>query len=465
MSEIIKLIIFILISIVEQMAFADTKEFEAESLAMLFADSSLTDPSSIYPQSRWLDPKTRLLLATELTCSPSDLVQLPSDPDLAKLNEWVRFRCKQLENLNPRFFHTPPFLHPSGISYVNLARQLPPFKKMGSTWINQQWHRAHMLEVNEFLSELKDYPPELKIIAELTPDNLSQLLRGEENIVLSHFQLSKKMESNSLHYSVHHRDLSSWFESPWLIGLLGFTFSLLLLVSMWLGTKLWRTRKQIQEDRELMMQTLAHELRHPVTSLQLSMEAYREIFDQLPSRGQDEFLRMTGQIQRLFRIIQASTQYLQSSVRAATQFQLKAQKIDSVTNFFSDLLADYALRLELKIVGADRSFSTDSYWLSVCILNLVKNSLIHGTPPVRVEVKIKETDLEITVSDNGQKLLEKNLLFNAFYKGNESDGLGLGLTIVSRIVKLMDGEIQVFENPTRFTITVKEVEDVHTIAS
>lgn len=313
MCDFLKLILFTLIFVDVLNAHADSNQFELENLNNLYSDSTLIDPQTIYPIWRQIDSDTRKLLFAELTCGKIELAQMPTKKSLLKLREWVYFRCKHTEKLNPNFFSTMPFLHPSGASYVALAWQMLQFKHLGSQWLNQHWQKSHLLELNELIPNMTDYSSEIKIISELNPDNLSQLLRGEEKITLVHYQLIKKNHSGLLHYQIQELKLKSWLDSTWFWVLIAGTITSLFVVSIWLGLKLLRTRLQIQKDRELMMQTLAHELRHPVTSLQLSMESYRNLFDQLPTLGQDEFLRMTGQIQRLFRIIQASTQYLHSS--------------------------------------------------------------------------------------------------------------------------------------------------------
>jgi signal transduction histidine kinase len=213
-----------------------------------------------------------------------------------------------------------------------------------------------------------------------------------------------------------------------------------------------------------MMQTLAHELRHPVTSLRLSLEAYRNIYDLLPSSGQEEFLRMTGQVQRLFRIIQASGQYLTAETNNGRPFQFKPVAISSIQEFVFDLLTDYQKKITIEFEGKDGSFNTDPYWLSVCILNLVKNALIHGAPPVEVRARLNQYELKVEVRDHGARPINSSDLFQAFHKDQNSEGMGLGLVIVARIIQMMGGQIRVHVNPTCFEFTVKELSDAKAAA-
>lgn len=444
---------------------AETPDLSMEAITQTFADSSLVDPSAPFPRWRNVEEEHRKLLEQELHCEGVKGLGKPKAGDLVKLWEWVQFRCLRISDLNVDFFSQPPFLHPSGASYVSVAWELPQIKAKGSQWLADKWRWVHLLEIKDILDDLPNPPPLLEVIADVNPDQLLQLRRGDSAVDLAHYRLTKKGPTNSLHYKVSKRYLYPWVDSFWFLVAIAVSLTLLLFSSVGLAIKLWKTRQQVRKDRELMIQTLAHELRHPVTSLQLSLEAYRNVFDALPTVGQDEFLRMTTQVQRLFRIVQASGQYLTSSKDGKQTLSLKSVRLESISDFLHDILADYRHKTELRIEGRDSAFRTDPYWLSVCVLNLVKNALIHGAPPVKIWIKIEDSQLVVRVTDHGEHLINKSDLFKAFHKREGSAGMGLGLAIVYRIVSLMNGQISYSENPTSFQFTVKEVLNADAVAS
>jgi hypothetical protein len=81
--------------------------------------------------------------------------------------------------------------------------------------------------------------------------------------------------------------------------------------------------------------------------------------------------------------------------------------------------------------------------------NLLINALKHGTPPVRVGVRVPDGHVEIMVSDAGAGVTEamRPRLFNRFATGRSRGGTGLGLYIVRELARAQGGEAY-YEPPT-----------------
>lgn len=94
--------------------------------------------------------------------------------------------------------------------------------------------------------------------------------------------------------------------------------------------------------------------------------------------------------------------------------------------------------------------------------NLLENAIKFTEPNGIIEVHMysEKNNITVTVSDNGPGMDEqtKQRVFEKFYQGNTShstEGNGLGLTLVKRIVELHNGEITVSSqlgNGTEFTV-------------
>jgi signal transduction histidine kinase len=89
---------------------------------------------------------------------------------------------------------------------------------------------------------------------------------------------------------------------------------------------------------------------------------------------------------------------------------------------------------------------------SLIIKNLVENAVKYNRPNgwVRVELTVKGQTLSLRVLDNGIGIPkeEQTKIFNPSYRaenvnGNETPGLGLGLALTARTVKMLGGEISV----------------------
>jgi PAS domain S-box-containing protein len=115
----------------------------------------------------------------------------------------------------------------------------------------------------------------------------------------------------------------------------------------------------------------------------------------------------------------------------------------------------------IKIEGID--FFSDQWRISEIFRNLISNSikyrqLFNRNPEVTVKIHIDNLRADISFSDNGIGIDEKNLarIFDMFYRATEqSDGSGIGLYIVKNAVDKLGGQISVASRPdqgTRFSI-------------
>ena len=98
----------------------------------------------------------------------------------------------------------------------------------------------------------------------------------------------------------------------------------------------------------------------------------------------------------------------------------------------------------------------DATSLVHALRNLLSNAVVHGGPgkPIHVRAWHDEAAVEIEVSDRGPGIPpgEVRRIFDPFYRGprareNQTRGLGLGLSLVKRIVQAHGGSITAASNP------------------
>lgn len=115
----------------------------------------------------------------------------------------------------------------------------------------------------------------------------------------------------------------------------------------------------------------------------------------------------------------------------------------------------------IKIEGIE--FYSDQWRISEIFRNLISNAikyrqLISTAPEVMIKIHVDHLRADISFSDNGIGIEEKNLtrIFEMFYRATEqSDGSGIGLYIVKNAVEKLGGQISVASKPlqgTRFSI-------------
>lgn len=98
----------------------------------------------------------------------------------------------------------------------------------------------------------------------------------------------------------------------------------------------------------------------------------------------------------------------------------------------------------------DFVFLGDKIRLTIILTNLISNSIKYRhparTPEVVVKVYREDSEIIITVADNGIGINEQHIgkIFDMFYRTNDlSAGSGLGLYIVNETVKKLEGRIEV----------------------
>jgi signal transduction histidine kinase len=109
--------------------------------------------------------------------------------------------------------------------------------------------------------------------------------------------------------------------------------------------------------------------------------------------------------------------------------------------------------------------TTDESLMEIVWNNLLTNAIKFTEPNgmVRTGLKIAEGKAVITISDTGCGMSEETCrrIFDRFYQGDTSHsakGNGLGLSLVKRVMDLVDGEITAVSEPgkgTTFIVTMK----------
>ena len=142
-------------------------------------------------------------------------------------------------------------------------------------------------------------------------------------------------------------------------------------------------------------------------------------------------------------------------------FDLSGQFCENLLQF-EDVWERKNLNIETEIED-DVSVCSDAELLSLVWNNLISNA-VKFTPTggtVRVSLQADETHVTVSVSDTGCGMTPEvgRHIFEKFYQGDTShatQGNGLGLPLVKRVVDILQGEISVLSTPGQgSTFTVK----------
>ncbi len=201
-----------------------------------------------------------------------------------------------------------------------------------------------------------------------------------------------------------------------------------------------------------MARRLAHEIKNPLTPIQLSAERLqRKLSGQLESEQQSMLDRYTHtivqQVEAMKSMVNAFTEYARSPAQQSSRLDLNAMLEDVVVLYHEN---HSEVRIDLELDKNLPEIDADDVRLRQLLHNLIKNSLetIDGEGWIRLRTELTESSgrswIELTVSDSGAGIADE-VMDNLFdpYVTTKSAGSGLGLAIVQKIVDEHGGSVRV----------------------
>lgn len=211
----------------------------------------------------------------------------------------------------------------------------------------------------------------------------------------------------------------------------------------------------------LLTSGLAHELRNPLSTVQLNLQLLDEDLQTFPARH-----RVGPRVQTLQREVARLRDTLDDFLRYGGRMELDRQPLD-IRNLLQDL-ADFVLpqaqlaRVQLRSADLTTPLPVqgDERLLKQAILNLMINALQAMTDGGELILKAARAGKQVTVDviDTGPGIAPEHLpnIFRAYYS-TKKGGTGLGLPMTRRIIEAHDGTIAVHSEigkGTRFTLSL-----------
>ena len=189
----------------------------------------------------------------------------------------------------------------------------------------------------------------------------------------------------------------------------------------------------------------AHELRTPLAAVKVQAQVARRAADEgVRSHALDQVLSGVERMTHL-------TEQLLTLARLDPEGRNIADgpvDLTEVVETVCSILTPQALRREQSLEfepGRGLVVYGNRWWLEVLVRNLVDNALRYSPVGGRVVVRLDTEMATLRVADNGPgiapELREQMLTRFARGAGNDSDGCGLGLSIVARIVDIAGAQL------------------------
>ena len=210
-----------------------------------------------------------------------------------------------------------------------------------------------------------------------------------------------------------------------------------------------RMRRQVEEARRGLVAAASHDLRTPLASLRLLVEA---IDDGVAGEDRDRYLReirthvavLSDLIDDLFELSRIEAGDISWTMRRVELGEL----IGDTVAAFRTSAEERGVHLAAELPPGKVVAEADAEKVQRVLFNLIQNAIRHTPTDGSVTVRAKggPGGVEVEVADSGEGIPsgEGERVFEAFYRGERSrneDGAGLGLAISRAIVEAHGGRI------------------------
>lgn len=205
--------------------------------------------------------------------------------------------------------------------------------------------------------------------------------------------------------------------------------------------------RERQQEREALLAGVSHDLRSPLARLRLRAEL-----------AEDSALR------------EGLTRDLDAMDRITAQFLAYVRGVDSPSGrpvaagpLLRDIVARYQALGHDVSLSLDRAdaIEVDGAALDRMASNLIDNAIVHGEPPVQVQLRRSEDQLTLSIVDHGEGLTEEDFrrAKQPYVRLDRARGgaghCGLGLAIVERLITSLGGKLATERPPGGgFAVTV-----------
>jgi len=210
-------------------------------------------------------------------------------------------------------------------------------------------------------------------------------------------------------------------------------------------------KEEFEKLKKEFLANLSHEMRTPLSVAILSLETlYKE------SQGEERNL-LEKALSRLREL-----EELLNTVYMLTLFEKEEPKKEEVDlkELLTELLKELQKEIEEKKIRVElhlkeRHLKGDTPKLKILFKNLLENAIRYNVEGGKVEVESvkEEKGIRISFKDTGVGIDKGKIpfLFEPFFKGENSKGLGLGLALAKRVVDLHGGKVSVESKPGKGT--------------
>lgn len=265
-------------------------------------------------------------------------------------------------------------------------------------------------------------------------------------------------------------------QRAWLLGGLIAVAAGTALVGLAGAHRAFRRQLRLAELKSNFVSSVSHELRAPIASVRLLAESL-ERGKILEESRRHEYFRLIGrECRRLSGLIDNVLDFSRID-QGRKRYEFEPTHVTALVGETVRLMAPYAderrVRLEFAAPSPPIELVADGRALQQALVNLLDNAIKHSPEgsPVRIELAASERAVRCAVTDCGPGIPSEDLerIFEPFFRRGselrrETQGAGIGLSIVRHVVDAHHGRVFVQSSPGQgacFTVEIPFASDDH----
>src|SRR5210317_38319 len=203
---------------------------------------------------------------------------------------------------------------------------------------------------------------------------------------------------------------------------------------------------------ESVARKLAHEIKNPLTPIQLSIDRLKDKFSKRISEGQDEFKNYLSTINRQIKDIESLVNEFSSFARMPAPIFKEMNLVNVVERSIDFYKLSTDNKINFKSYKKIVHFKYDEEQLYRVFINLIKNSEDsikerkekdkNFKGKIDIEIEGDNDYIDISIVDNGIGIKDTSKIMTPYFT-TKKNGTGLGLPIVNKIINEHKGEMTI----------------------
>lgn len=224
------------------------------------------------------------------------------------------------------------------------------------------------------------------------------------------------------------------------------------------------TNQKHSENLETALADISHQLRTPLTSLQVMVDNIYED-PEMPAEVRQDFLQsISRQLDNMSNLV-TTLLNLAKFDNGAIKMHDRLVRVGEILDDVKDKLAILADLRDVRIEftgDLTAEVELDARWQTEALANIVKNCIEHSPAGEKVKITVEDCPLflKIMIEDAGDGMTahDQKHIFDRFYRAQNAiaGSVGIGMSFAQAVIKADDGQISVKSKPGLGTIfTVK----------